>query len=323
MFCPTCGFDCKDENFCPKCGRDVRAFGEAVPPRSDPAPGAPSTPTPPTTPTANQVLCPSCGADCKNEKFCPKCGRDVEAYAKSVRNTPKPTPTPTVPTTPTAPTAPAETPSAHAASAVYHTASDFSRPLFWIAVLLYSIGTAMITILIFGDTEYLNAVCRDSSGMKVFSVISAAINISIATLLWCLIYYSRTLSPKVSFILKAIHGAEIVLAITNAIVIVFAIAAVASSSSPSRTLAIWSYILIFGVNTALAGAFGVFSNTSNSYHLSQIFNRTSKIAMVTGGVAAVMGVVGLLFLKGEALAFLSIIAFGTALILFGKFNMDN
>ncbi|MBR4434823.1 MAG: zinc ribbon domain-containing protein [Clostridia bacterium] len=24
MFCPNCGFDCKDENFCPKCGRNLK-----------------------------------------------------------------------------------------------------------------------------------------------------------------------------------------------------------------------------------------------------------------------------------------------------------
>lgn len=36
MFCPTCGFDCKDENYCPKCGRDVRPLVETVRPNSDP-----------------------------------------------------------------------------------------------------------------------------------------------------------------------------------------------------------------------------------------------------------------------------------------------
>ena len=28
MFCPTCGFDCKDENFCPKCGRNLKSIAE-------------------------------------------------------------------------------------------------------------------------------------------------------------------------------------------------------------------------------------------------------------------------------------------------------
>lgn len=28
MFCPNCGFDCKDNNFCPKCGQDLRNMQE-------------------------------------------------------------------------------------------------------------------------------------------------------------------------------------------------------------------------------------------------------------------------------------------------------
>ena len=51
MFCPTCGFDCKDENFCPKCGRDVRPLVETVRPNSNTASAVPASPTSARTPS--------------------------------------------------------------------------------------------------------------------------------------------------------------------------------------------------------------------------------------------------------------------------------
>lgn len=42
MFCPTCGFDCKDENFCPKCGRNLKSGSNP-----DSGIGSPHAPTPP------------------------------------------------------------------------------------------------------------------------------------------------------------------------------------------------------------------------------------------------------------------------------------
>lgn len=294
MFCPTCGFDCKDENFCPKCGSNLKIIDlgkKDESPTTNPdtvQPGS-TAPTAPKHPDTNPQPIPSSG---HSESLARK------AYA------------------------------AEANLQLFLFASIFFTIGALIDALVQFEGGSYSQL---GDL--FSYVLPDLKGLSTYGVIAALAMLVIAFALWGLRFQStakKTVEPVWFYI---IFGALLAHLLFNAVVNIKLFSAIIKlrewmgSGDEANVMLVYAIALLVGcifgaVLEGIAARIVLTAAQGKSIMMAGEVRFMRVILQIVGWIGAISGVVGLFLIKDSFFTLVSVIASSIARILFGRVLSD-